>query len=408
MRILYLVHSFQHPSMRGSTRHYHFVRELGRRHRITLLALTRTDIAPEVMAEMRTLTEKILTFRTHEESRRLPGGRLGRDLQVRAAVAEMRAAFRALVAHDRYDVVLFHGKHLFPVIADCDLPIVADFCDATSMRIGTKLQFAAWPHKPLLWLRHRQVRRLEQGLARKTAHVSFISARDREIVLGPKSQATIVPNGIDHRYWRRRPEARPTQNCIIFTGVMDYAPNDDAAVHLIQDIAPLVRRAIPDLEILVVGRDPSRRVRELASRSPGVLVTGFVDDMRPYLEKATVCVAPLRYTSGMQNKVLGALAMQIPVVATSIVAEGLRTNGITPPVLTARNPLEFAEATVHLLRHASDRATLSMQGRRFVENNFCWRQSAEKLERMCVEAVLAAPVAVPGRSALGHTKEVIA
>ncbi len=408
MRILYLVPSFQHPSMRGPTRHYHFVKELGSRHRITLLALTRTDIPPDALAEMCTVTEKILTFRTHEESRRLPGGRFGHELQVRAAVAEMRAAFRALVAHDRYDVVLFHGKHLFPVIADCELPIVADFCDATSMRIATKLQFASWPRKPLLWLRYRQVRRLVADLARKTAHVGFITARDRDVVLGPDSQATIVPNGIDHRYWRRRPEARPVENCIIFTGVMDYAPNDDAAVHLIQDIAPLVRRAIPNLEILVVGRDPSRRVRELARRSPGVLVTGFVDDMRPYLEKATVCVAPLRYASGMQNKVLEALAMQIPVVATCVVAEGLRTNGITPPVLTARNALEFAEATVHLLRHASDRATLSLQGRRYVENNFRWGRSTEKLERMCLEAVAAAPATVPGRSALGHTKEVTA
>ena len=408
MRILYLIHSFQHPSIRGSTRHYHFVRELGSRHRITLLALTRTDIPPEVLAEMRTVTEKILTFRTHEDSRRLPGGRLGRELQVRAAVAEMRAAFRALVTRERYDVVLLHGKILFPVIADCELPIVADFCDATSMRIATKLQFVAWLRKPLLWLRHRQVRRLEQVLARKTAHVAFVSARDREFVLGPGSQAKVVPNAIDHRYWRRRPEARSAQNCIIFTGVMDYAPNDDAAVHLIQDIAPLVRRAIPNLEVLVVGRDPSRRVRELASRSPGVVVTGFVDDMRPYLEKATVFVAPLRYASGMQNKVLEALAMQIPVVATSVVAEGLRTNGIAPPVLTARNGLEFAEATVHLLRHASDREALSLQGRRYVENNFCWRRSAEKLEHMCVEAVAAARATVPGRSALVHPKEVTA
>ncbi len=408
MRILYLVPSFQHPSMRGPTRHYHFVRELGSRHRITMLALTRTDIAPEAMAEMSAVTEKILTFRTHEESRRLPPGRLGNELQVRAAVAEMRAAFRALVAHERYDVVLFHGKHLFPVIADCALPIVADFCDATSMRIGTKLHFAPWPRKPLLWLRYRQVRRLEERLARKTTHVGFITARDREVVLGPASQATILPNGVDHRYWRRRSEERPAENCIIFTGVMDYAPNDDAAHHLIQDIAPLVRRAIPNLEILIVGRDPSRRVRELARRSPGVVVTGFVDDMRPYLERATVCVAPLRYASGMQNKVLEALAMQVPVVATSVVAEGLRTNGITPPVLTARNALEFAEATVHLLRHASDRQTLSLQGRRYVENNFCWRRSTEKLERLCAEAVAAAHATVPRRSTLGRTEEVTA
>lgn len=407
MRILHLVPSFQHPTMRGPTRHYHFVRELSARHRITLLALTRNDIPAEALAEMASYTEKILTFRTHrKKSRLLPTGRLGNELQVRRAVADMRRAFQALVQQETFGVVLFHGKHLFPVIADCKLPVVADFCDATSMRVGTKLRFAPWQRKPLLRLRYRQVQRLEERLARKTTHTAFISARDRDIVMGPGSTAMILPNGVDIRYWTRRPGTTPTPNSIIFTGVMDYAPNEDAALHLLEEIGPLVRRAIPDLEILIVGRDPSRRLRDAARRHPRVQVTGFVDDMRPYLERASVCVAPLRYASGMQNKVLEALAMQVPVVASTVVSEGLRTNGTEPPVLTVRSVAEFADTTVHLLRHASDRMTLSMQGRRFVESNFCWKQSTEKLERLCMTAVTGALATAPENSTLACPKEV--
>jgi glycosyltransferase involved in cell wall biosynthesis len=275
------------------------------------------------------------------------------------------------------------------------------------MRIGTKLRFAPWPRKPLLWLRYRQVQRIEARLARKTPHVAFITARDRDIVIGPESPAIIIPNGVDHRYWKRRPEAQTAPHTIVFTGVMDYTPNEDAALHLIEDIAPLVRRAIPDLEVLIVGRDPSRRLREAARRSYGVDVTGFVEDMRPYYERATVCVAPLRYASGMQNKVLEALAMQLPVVATPVVAEGLRLNGDEPPVVTAPNPRAFAEAVVRLLKQPAERERLSWQGRRYVESHFCWRRSAEMLEQMFFNAVRAsrmdvAPEHPPKRVGVGN------
>lgn len=409
MRILHLMPSLQHPTMRGPTRHYHFLRELSRRHDMTLLSLTRSEVTPEAMAEIESYTEALHTFRTHDHGiLSLPGSRLRNEMQVRAAIAAMRQRFRDLLRQNSYDVVLFHGKHLYPVIADCPLPIVADFCDATSMRVATNLRFASFGRKPLLWLRYQQVKRLEQNLARKTDHVAFISARDRQAVLGPRSQAAILPNGVDHRYWKRQSEVLPQNHTLIFTGVMDYAPNEDGALHLVQDIAPLLRRAIPDLEIFVVGRDPSRRLRRIASQSPGVLVTGFVEDMRPYLEKAAVCVAPLRYASGMQNKVLEALAMQVPVVSTSVVTEGLQVNGTPAPVLNARSVAEFAEATVRLLKDPAERARLSMQGRRFVENNFCWRRSAEKLERMCQVAVAAARETASPEKSSHRIKEVSA
>jgi glycosyltransferase involved in cell wall biosynthesis len=110
----------------------------------------------------------------------------------------------------------------------------------------------------------------------------------------------------------------------------------------------------------------------------------------------------------MQNKVLEALAMQVPVVATSVVTEGLQVNGVAPPVLNARNAIEFAEATVRLLKDPDERARLSMQGRRFVENNFCWRRSAEQLERMCQKAVAAAQETASNRATSHRVKEVSA
>ena len=390
MRILHITPSFQHPTMRGPTRHYHFLRELSARHTITLLALSRGPITPEARDEMTSRTARLLSFATPDEpeARRAGGAvRLGcaaaRELGTRAAVRRLRAAFRDESCRGGYDVVLFHGKHLFPVIADTALPVVTDFCDATSMRLRSRLHSAPLARRPLVWLRYQQVRQLEERLVRKTPHLAFISERDRDAVLGPGAPAAIIPNGVDHIYWKRRREARPAGNSIIFTGVMDYAPNADGALQLVEHIAPRLRAALPDLEVLIVGRAPSAALRARAARLPGVQVTGFVEDVRPWLERAAVCVAPLRYASGMQNKVLEALAMQVPVVTTPVVAAGLRLNGAEPPLVTAGDPETFAQATLRLLRDATARMALARRGRRFVETNLCWKRSAEKLEEMC-------------------------
>src|SRR5262249_35119838 len=139
-------------------------------------------------------------------------------------------------------------------------------------------------------------------------------------------------------------------NTIAFTGAMDYPPNTDAALYLVETILPLVQRAIPDARALIVGRDPPARLARAGQR-PGVTVTGFVDDVRPYLEQATVFAARLRSGAGIQNKVLEALAMELPVIASPLAADGLRTeDGQTPPAQIVRGVQEFADQIVRALR----------------------------------------------------------
>jgi len=397
MRILHITPAFQHPRVRGPHRHYHFLRELSQRHAITLLTLARSDIPAEALQEMASYTERLLTFSVSGASsghargrvRSLPfiGGRLEQSLRLREGVRQMKAAFTRLVREEAYDVVLFHGKSVFPVIEDWDdLPIVIDFCDATSMRIRAEMRYAGLAAVPLKGLRYAQVRRLEKRLVGKTPHIAFISPRDREAVLGSADRSAILPNGVDLQYWTRKSH-NPRPNCLIFSGVMDYAPNEDAAVYLIDRILPLLRPSVSNLEVFIVGRDPSAALLDKARRYPDVTVTGFVDDMRPYLERAAVCAAPLRYASGMQNKVLEAMAMQVPVVTTSIVASGLCVDGAQPPVHVADGAREFAERIVNLLARETERSRLAADGRRFIERHFIWSRSAEKLEKMCLDAV---------------------
>ena len=397
MRILYLSFSFQHPSLRGPTRCYHFLRELSRRHEITLLSASRIPVPPEAKQEVARYTKHLQVFGcngtpTSQTGRllgRVPrvGRRLQRQWEYSLAVRKMKAALKQLVQQNSYDVLLFHGIDIFPAIKDLDeLPIVIDFCDATSMLFLRQMAYSSPAKWVLLGLRYLRMRRLEKRLTRKGPHLAFISRRDRDAVLGPGQRAEVLPIGVDSEFWKRQSEY-PNTNTIIFVGVMNYAPNADAATYLLDEIVPRVRKEVPDLEVYIVGRDPSRVLREKARQQAGVHVTGFVDDVRPYLERSAVAVAPIRYGAGILNKVLEAMAMEVPVVTTTLAADGLRVEGEPElPLCVADDAGEFAARLVALLRDPAARVHLARAGRQFVQRNYVWSRSVETLERMCYEA----------------------
>lgn len=392
MRILYVVPAVQHPTMRGALRNYHLMRELSRRHSLTLLALTQLEVTPEARREIADHTERCFIFpvavsppNAHRRGR--IRRRVVHSVRLRRAVMRMRREFLRLVDRKSFDVVLFNGKLVQPVIDGFrDLPVVVDFCDATTMRERLRLRDA----EPLMlgwraW-RYLRARRTERRLLDAGCPLAFISHRDREAVLGPGSSAEVVPNGIDLAFWTRR-KAYGEQSCVVFTGVMDYAPNEDAALFLINSIIPRLRSRLPAVEVLIVGRDPTPALIEAGRRMEGVTVTGFVEDVRPYLERACVYVAPIRYASGLQNKILEALAMEVPVVTTPVVAEGLKVDSHTKlPLAIAAGAEEFIGAILSLIADREERMRMSVDGRRFVEGHFNWTGSAELLERMCFQA----------------------
>jgi glycosyltransferase involved in cell wall biosynthesis len=219
-------------------------------------------------------------------------------------------------------------------------------------------------------------------LRRKPAHLLFASCRDREALIGQRdNHSTVVSNGVDLNFWKRSSRTRGT-NTIVFTGVMNYSPNTDAALYLIDEILPLVRRSVPDAKLLIVGRNPPPHLIDAGQR-PGVNVTGFVDDVRPYLERATVFAAPLRFGAGIQNKLLEAMAMEVPVVASPLAADGLRTvGGACPPIQVAEDRYQFAELIIRQLVDGHGNASPDANSRRFVELHFSWKESGKKLERV--------------------------
>ncbi len=402
MRILYIIPSLQHPKVRGPHRHYHFVRELSKRHSITLLALIRGKVDPSALEEVRSYTEDLFTFNVNGESpqvgwadplRKIPviGKHVEQSIKLRGGLREMKEAFCKLVSNDSYDLVCFHGKSVYPVIKDhSGMPIVTDFCDATSMRIRASMDFSSLLKKPLYFFKSIRMRQLEKKLISKSDDVAFISRRDREAILGSEDRSEILPLGVDEVFWKRKSGDFEPQS-LIFTGVMDYAPNHDTAVYLVTEILPRLQKKLKNIKLFIVGRNPKPELLTLVKEHPEVEVTGFVDDVRPYLERAAAFVAPMRFASGTQNKVLEAMAMQVPVITTQVVSDGLFVNdGEELPLLCAGDDEQFADCVLSVLSDKEKRSELADEGRRFVEQNFNWARSAEKLEQMFENAISAA------------------
>ena len=386
MRVLYVTNGFPFPLTSGYLRHYFFIRELSRVHRITLLSVVGPRFLPEHAAAMAPYTESVLTFGRGGGGSlwRRGAGRVRAVLRTPAEIRQMRAAVARLLGERRYDAVVLSGKATYRAIEGLPCPaVVADMCDATSMRLQGQGRYASLPRRVLLEMKRRQVRLIEQKILAGASHVLFASVRDRMAMIGhPSPGATVVPNGIDLGFWQRSP-APLGAGTLVFTGAMNYAPNVDAAVHLIRDILPLVRRAVPHIRLLIVGHSPAATLLAAAEQHPGVRVTGFVEDVRPYLEQASVFVAPIRFGAGIQNKLLEALSMEVPAVASTLAADGLRTeDGERPPVHTADTAPEFAQAILAQLAIGQDDPTPHAAGRQYVKRHFSWDRAGLRLHEI--------------------------
>src|SRR5262249_2193968 len=195
--------------------------------------------------------------------------------------------------------------------------------------------------------------------------------------LDPLANILTITNGVDTEFFSAK-QGWEFSEKLVFCGVMNYGPNEDAVIYFCDEIFPLILQRCPNAEFWAVGKDPSPRVQSLSGRT-GVQITGGVDDIRPYVQSAGVFVCPLRYGSGIKNKILVAMAMQRPVVSTSIGVEGLEAQD-NQDLLIADTPADFATKVVYLLRNSDCAEYLGQKGQSLVRYRYSWRSKARSLE----------------------------
>ncbi len=213
----------------------------------------------------------------------------------------------------------------------------------------------------------------------------------------------VINNGVDINYFTPNSQL-PTPNSIIYTGQIGWYPNEDAVMYFARDIFPLIKKKNPGVRFWVVGEKPSNRIKSLAKDDNSITVTGFVDDVRSLMEKASVFVVPLRIGGGTRLKILEALSMQKAVVSTSIGCEGLDVED-NKHILIKDKPIEFANAVSELLKNETLRTSLGNNGRRLVEEKYDWQTVFKDLDVILKDGIASSGLlAMTGRERPPMTK----
>jgi sugar transferase (PEP-CTERM/EpsH1 system associated) len=393
-RLYFLAQRVPFPPDRGDKiATYHEVVHLARTYEVHVFCTAdgREDLAN--VAGLRPLVDSVTAVPVHPlraKFRALLGLATGRPLSV-AMMEEpaLHVAIRAAAAARPPDVVFIFSSNVAQFAAPfADRPRIMHFGDLDSEKWRRYAAVAPWPMRWIYAREARLVSALEHDLAHACDHSLVCTddeRRDFEVRM-PGVPVSTAANGVDLDYFRSEGAAK-SPGRLVFTGVMDYLPNVDAVTWFATDILPRVQQAVPGAHFVVCGSRPSQAVQALARR-PGVTVTGRVPDVRPYLDSAEVFVAPLRIARGIQNKVLEAMAMNLPVVAS---LQAWRGTGLPEGegILAADDPQRLADHIIALLRHPAQRGELGRLGRSAVERHHAWAARLKTVDDVVANALVA-------------------
>jgi sugar transferase (PEP-CTERM/EpsH1 system associated) len=381
--ILYLVHRLPYPPNKGDkVRSFHLLKHLAKQHRVFLgtfvddpadmqyLDLVRAYCAGLHAVPLNPTLAKLASMRglLAGEALSLP---FYRD-------AGMSAWVRQIANSEKLDAsVVFSSPMAQYAMQLPELPMLVDFVDLDSAKWTDYAPNHAWP---MSWLYRREGAKLlafEQAVTERAEASFFVT--DKEVALfRQQSPACTRPvqalcNGVDAEYYSPDPARLspfPAEQVpLVFTGAMDYWPNADAVIWFAGEVLPQLRRDWPNVHFHIVGRSPTPAVLALASDC--VSVSGTVPDVRPYLQHAAVVVAPLRLARGIQNKILEAMAMARPVVASSACVDAIDGEAGSD-LLSALESGDFVRAVARLLSESSMADRVGVAGRNCVLRNYSW------------------------------------
>ena len=255
---------------------------------------------------------------------------------------------------------------------------VLDSCDSYSLNLSRRARLDRGVLWPLLKVEANKVKQYETEIARWFDRVTMVSSLDRDHLLSINDSVpiSIVPMGVDLEYFQ--PNHEEDGPNLLFTGIMRYFPNCDAVMYFYHEIFPLVKKAVPNAKFYIVGNSPTKKLIKLMS-DDDVVVTGRVEDVRPYFDRSTVFVCPLRSGSGMQTKLLEAMAMEVPIVTTSLGFEALDAVA-GRDMIVADDAKKFAQEVIRLLKDRELRQSITQKARKLVEGKYGWPAVVRQLD----------------------------
>lgn len=382
-KIFVILSRIPYPLEKGDKlRAFYQIRELSKKHDLILCAINDEKPHPDAMRILKKFCSSVYFFRIRKTDI------IGRLI-------------RALFSNQPFQVAYFHKKSIHkqmeqllkehdPDYIFCQLIRTAayaknshinktiDYQDVFSAGLKRRLDVAPWYKRFLLRSEYLRVLRYEANVFDLFDKKTIISLPDRDKIQHPlRDEITVIPNGVDTGFFK--PMNKKKRYDIVFTGNMGYPPNINGAEFLVKEIMPLVWTVRPQTTVAIAGATPSARVRNLASDK--VLITGWVDDIRSYYASSKVFIAPMRIGTGLQNKVLEAMAMQIPCITSPLANKALGAREDVE-IRIGKNAASYAQHILSLLADSDTRKKLGVKGHNFVLQHFNWESTTAKLEKV--------------------------
>ncbi len=391
MKILVLTPRFPFPPIGGDKTHIYFIlKHLIEKHKISLVSFSETTVNQDIANKYRDCFSEldvIILPRIYSYMNCILNFINKKPLQVSYYQSlKMRRLIRKKISEDKFDLIFVHLIRMAEYVKDIPNPKILDMGDAQSLNYVRAMAYTTGKWSIIHRFEKELVKQYEKRIWKyfnKTLVVSPIDARylkelDKDI------NVEVMPIGFDLEKLPFRLNNHSNKK-ICFIGNMRTFPNTDAVCWFCNEILPLIRKRIPDIEFYIVGAEPSRRVRQL-SKIKNVIVTGKVDDIAKYVYDASVTVAPMRVGAGIQTKIYESMALGTPVVSTSIGLEGLECIPGRDIVIADR-PIDFADRVIKLIKDRDLRMQISKDARRLVEEKYDYKKLLKKLDYIIRQVV---------------------
>lgn len=373
----------------GQTRSYNLIKNLAKKHDITLFAFIREDEERNYIPELEKYCAKVKVFKRRKAWSPINiflSGITPYPFLVSIYLSQsVKKAVAQELSEEKYHLIHAETFYVMPNIPETNL---------SKVLVEQTIEYAVYKHyvqheapwflRPLLWIDVQKIKRWEKHFWQQAKRIVAMSESDKQSILelSPNLSVDIVPNGVDVD-WFSEKEQKKQGKIVLYAGYFKWLQNREAALYLVSKVWPKIRKEVNGASLWVVGRGMSDEIRGLARKD--IKISENIDDIRDAYANADVLLAPIKGPGGTRLKILEALASGTPVVTTSVGAEGLDVQDGKQALIRDSAP-ELARATIKILKDKSLANSLASEGKRLVANLYSWAVSAQKLDKIYKEA----------------------
>tara|TARA_R110002096_G_scaffold169779_7_gene341571 strand:+ start:13913 stop:15088 length:1176 start_codon:yes stop_codon:yes gene_type:complete len=383
MKLGIILSRVPYPLEKGDKlRAFHQLKELSKRHEIYLCAVNVGRLNKEAIEKIKPYCKeiKIIQLNHYTILFNLIHGLLFTKLPLQITYFFKKSAKKSVLSYFKDNKV----QHIFcqlirvsEYVKEIDeIPKTLDYMDALSRGMERRIFKSGFIIRPFVRLEALRLKQYEHFILPAFDYKTIISEQDRELIIHVNNQKIeVIRNGVDREFFHPIETKKTTD--LLFTGNMSYPPNVEGAIFLVEKVLPIIQHELPEIKVSIVGANPNPKVQRLASKN--VFISGWVDDIRIHYAEAKVFAAPMLLGTGLQNKLLEAMAMKIPCITTSLANNAL--NAIEDEsILIAESPEEFSLKILDLLKNESKSSEIALAGYNFVKQNYDWESCTKKLE----------------------------